>query len=281
MSLPLDFHFSQGSLQDFVDCPRRFQLRYLLNIAWPAVEAEPILENERRLRQGELFHLLAQQSIVGVPAARLEAAAQEDAELAGWWAAFRAAAPDDVPGLRFPELVLSAPLHGEGLQRLVAQYDLVALDDDGRAVIFDWKTSRRLPPRQWLAQRLQTRVYPYLLWQAAGDLTAGRGLQPEQIEMVYWFAGYPAQPERFVYGAAQAREDEAFLHGLVQDIARLADSETVFPLTPVEAHCRFCVYRSLCDRGKEAGDLDEADYTDYDPVVEVDLDFEQVMEIEY
>jgi hypothetical protein len=46
--LPLDFQFSQGSLQDYVDCRRRFQLRYLDQLAWPAVEAEPLLEHEQR-----------------------------------------------------------------------------------------------------------------------------------------------------------------------------------------------------------------------------------------
>ena len=43
-NLPADFHFSQGSLQDYVDCPRRFQLRYMMKLAWPAVEAEPAVE---------------------------------------------------------------------------------------------------------------------------------------------------------------------------------------------------------------------------------------------
>ena len=38
--LPPDFHFSQRSLQDYVDCRRRFQLRYLQHLAWPAVEAK-------------------------------------------------------------------------------------------------------------------------------------------------------------------------------------------------------------------------------------------------
>ena len=46
-SLPEGFRFSQSSLQDYVDCRRRFQLRYLQNLAWPALQSEPALENER------------------------------------------------------------------------------------------------------------------------------------------------------------------------------------------------------------------------------------------
>ncbi len=281
MSLPLDFHFSQGSLQDFVDCARRFQLRYLERIAWPAVPAEPILENERHLQQGELFHLMVQQQLVGVPVDRLTAMAQGDADLAAWWQAYLAAAPAALPGQHFPEVTLSAPLGESGQRRLVAKYDLIVLAPEGRAVIFDWKTSRQRAPRRWLVERLQTRVYPYLLLHAGVDLTGGRPLAPEQVEMVYWFAGFPDRPERFVYNVGQAAEDAAYLNGMVEQIALLAGGEGIWPLTPHEERCRFCVYRSLCERGVEAGRLDETDYRDFEPEIEVDLDFEQVAEVEY
>ncbi len=283
MPLPPDFHFSQGSLQDFVDCARRFQLRYLERIAWPAVQAEPILENERHIQQGELFHLLVQQHLVGVPAARLTAMAQGDADLAAWWQAYLDAAPAALPGQHFPEVTLSAPLGESGERRLVAKYDLVVLTGDGRSVIFDWKTARHRAPRRWLAERLQTRVYPHLLLQAGFDLNHGQPLAADRIEMIYWFAGFPDRPERFVYSSAQATEDEGYLHSLVEQIALLAGGEGVWPLTPDETQCRFCVYRSLCNRGTVAGSTDDADYRDFEPDMDatVELDFEQIAEVEY
>lgn len=281
MPLPSDFHFSQGSLQDFVDCPRRFQLRYLDRIAWPAVQAEPILENERHVQQGALFHLLVQQQLVGVPVDRLTAMAQGDADLAAWWQAYLAAAPAALPGQHFPEVTLSAPLGASGERRLVAKYDLVVLTPEGRAVIFDWKTARHRAPRRWLAERLQTRVYPWLLLQAGFDLSAGQPLAADRIEMIYWFAGFPDRPERFVYDAGQAAEDGGALHGLVEQIALLASGEGLWPLTPHEERCRFCVYRSLCNRGAEAGRVDETDFRDYEPEIAVELDFEQIAEVEY
>jgi hypothetical protein len=281
MSLPPDFHFSQGSLQDFVDCPRRFQLRYLDRIAWPAVQAEPILDNERHMQQGELFHLLVQQHLVGVPVQRLTAMARSDADLAAWWEAYLTAAPADLAGQHFPEVALSAPLGASGERRLVAKYDLVVLAPNGQAVIFDWKTSRQRAPRRWLAERMQTRVYPYLLLHAGVDLNGGRPLPAEHIGMVYWFAGFPDRTERFAYSAGQAAEDEGYLQGLVERISLLASGEGVFPLTPDETHCRFCVYRSLCERGTAAGSLDQGDYRDFEPETEVELDFEQVAELEY
>lgn len=278
MFLPDDFQFSQGSLQDFVDCQRRFQLRYLLQIAWPAVPAEPYLENEQHLRQGALFHLMAQQHALGVDEARLTAMAQED-PLAGWWRNFLRQRPA-VDGALFPEAILTTPLGQSGQRRLLAKMDLVAVAG-GRATIFDWKTSRHRPPRAWLSQRLQTRVYPYLLVQAGAELNGGQPFAPEQVEMVYWFADFPDRRERFAYSADQYAEDSGLLVGLTQQAATLSLGDEPFPLTPDESKCRFCVYRSLCNRGVAAGELTELDYEDADLPLEFDIDFEQVAEVEY
>jgi hypothetical protein len=280
------FQFSQGSLQDFVDCRRRFQLRYLLRLAWPAVESEPVLENERFLQQGLAFHHLVQQHLLGVPPDRLETLIHEqDLEL--WWHNYL----QSVPGLFpvgsaaamppevqiHPEISLTAPLAG---YRLVAKYDLVVLTGQGQALIFDWKTARRRPPRDRLAARLQTRLYPYLLVRAGAHLNQGAALQPEQVEMLYWFANFPDQPERFPYSAASFQADEAYLSSLIETIQRLPDSE--FHLTDDERRCAYCVYRSLCDRGVRAGPL--AAQEDELPPGELplpDIDFEQIAEIAY
>ncbi len=87
MTLPPGFQFSQASLQDYADCPRRFQLRYLLKIAWPAVQSEPLQEHERFMRQGERFHRLVQQYFLGLPPEML-AAQTKDPDLALWWENF-------------------------------------------------------------------------------------------------------------------------------------------------------------------------------------------------
>ena len=57
-----------------------------------------------------------------------------------WWAAYLASPPPDLPGSgSIPSWTLSVPL---GAHRLVAKFDLVAIDPGRRAVIVDWKTSR-------------------------------------------------------------------------------------------------------------------------------------------
>ena len=62
---------SQSSLQDYYDCPRRFELRYLQRLAYPAIETEPALENEKHQKEGEYFHRLVQQHLIGIPAEQI------------------------------------------------------------------------------------------------------------------------------------------------------------------------------------------------------------------
>ena len=71
--IPQNFQFSQASLSDYMDCARRFQLRYLLEQDWPAVESEPLLERERfadglaRLRKNIKTAICAHESSVKIP----------------------------------------------------------------------------------------------------------------------------------------------------------------------------------------------------------------------
>ena len=314
MTLPDDFHFSQGSMQDYQDCRRRFQLRYLLRAAWPALESEPVQENERAMQQGVRFHRLIQQHLLGIPAERLTPLAQGD-NLSRWWQNYLEFTQDP-QGLHrplgskiYPEITLSAPLSprpspasigrgakGEGSFRLLAKYDLISISPDGKATIFDWKTSRKRPKRSWLLERLQTRVYPYLLVQAGAFLFpslpppivamgAPRGVQPDQVEMIYWFAEAPHETEKINYSADQFQRDSAFLSALVGEIAGLSNDadgqEHRFTLTTHEDRCRFCTYRSLCDRGVKAGNLSDSEAEESDSLALLDFDFEQIAEIEF
>ena len=267
-------HLSQSSLQDYTDCPRRFQLRYMDRLAYPAEESEPALENERHMQEGEYFHRLVQQHLLGVPVERLSGLANT-ANLARWWANFS----NDTallglfgtPGLRtYSETTLSAPL---GSLRLLAKYDLIAANPDGKLIIYDWKTYRKRPRNDWLAARLQTRVYRALVAKAGDHLNGDRPILAEQIEMVYWFADFPSEPARFPYNANQFRRD---WDGLVTLAAEISSARE-FPLTEDVSRCRFCPYRSYCDRGVRAG---EGEYLDAEPALE-ELTLEQIQEIEF
>ena len=87
MALPANFQFSQASLQDFVDCKRRFYYRYVERLSWPALESEPALENERYMQRGAAFHHLVHQYILGIPEDRLVTGA-ESGDFSDWWTSF-------------------------------------------------------------------------------------------------------------------------------------------------------------------------------------------------
>jgi hypothetical protein len=265
------FTFSQSSMQDYADCPRRFQLRYIEQLAWPAVETEPAIENERHQQEGLLFHRLVQQHLIGLPTEKLARLANTP-DLRRWWGNwqdFRSLADF---GSLYPELTLSAPL---GQHRLLAKYDLVAVRSDKKALIFDWKTYHKRPRDEWMAARLQTRVYRALLIQAGAHLNQQMPFQPEQIEMIYWYADFPAEPAHFPYTAGQYKRDWDALTSLVAEIAARRD----FPLTDNEEKCAYCSYRSYCNRGTRAGLLDDGDAET--ELESIEVNFEQIQEIEF
>src|SRR4051812_45267801 len=164
VTLPPAFQFSQSSLQDYSDCARRFQLRYMMQQEWPAPPAEPLHDAERADQLGKRFHLLVERYWRGLPVDRN----QVEAALAPWWDAFIQTPPPNLPGTeRKPEIHTSALVHG---QRLVATFDLLAYEPQGQIAIVDWKTSRHRAGRNWLDRRLQTVVYPLLLVESAPRL---------------------------------------------------------------------------------------------------------------
>ncbi len=273
--LPDDFQFSQSALQDFADCPRRFYLRYVRQLRYPAPESEPLREFEDHMECGAQFHHLIHQHLIGIPAELLDESIGDDT-VGAWWDNYVAYALADLPPRRSPEITLTAPLAG---RRIVAKYDLLALDAD-RAVIVDWKTALKRPKRERLTRRLQTIVYPYVLARAGAYLNGGKPLAPEAITMIYWFAEFPQQPEIFAYSADQFAHDSAYLDALAADILSRAD-EAAFELTDNLDLCRFCSYRSLHDRGAKAGNLLAAPEDDEAENFDIDLDLDQIAEIEF
>jgi len=265
---------SQSSLQDYQDCQRRFELRYLQRLAYPAIETEPALENEKHQKEGEYFHRLVQQHLIGIPAEQVSKLANTD-NLQRWWSHFldfRSANEWRDFGSLYPEITLSAPL---GKFRLVAKYDLIAVGKD-QVTIFDWKTYRKRPKNEWLHIRWQTRVYRALLVQAGAHFNNGKPFAPEQIEMVYWFADFPTEPARFIYKADQYKRDWDALTKIADEITSASD----FPKTDEASKCSYCPYRSYCNRGIRAGDAADAELeTEAEELF--DINFEQIGEIAF
>lgn len=272
MQLPKPFTFSQSSLQDYFDCPRRFELRYIEKLDWPAEEAEPALENERRMQEGNFFHRLAQQFLLGLPADRLSRLASSP-DLSRWWDNFiQSFSSLSELGSLYAETVLATPILNH---RLLAKFDLIAIRA-GHATIYDWKTYHKRPRNEWLAVRLQTRVYRYLLAVAGNHLNGGKSFSPESIEMIYWFTDFPSEPAVFHYDESQFKRDQSALEKVVDEIEGLEKLE----LTNDEGKCRFCPYRSYCRRGSSAGDWRDAEL-EAEAHESFDINFEQIGEIAF
>lgn len=285
--LPDTFRFSVTSLQDYLDCPRRFELRYLLGLRWPAVRAEPVERYERSVMLGQAFHRLVSQHTVGVPMQLIRRASEaEEAapELARWWQTYEVYRPIAIFGGEsaradvHSEMMLEADIAG---QRVVARYDLLIIMPGERVVILDWKTGDTRPSDSDLKKRMQTRLYCYLLVRAGSAVYGGRAIDPEQVEMIYWFPEHPDSPARLPYSAPAYAKDDIYLAALITEVVNRKEGD--FGLTEDERQCRYCTYRSYCDRGTQAGCLETASATwELAELGEgLDFDYDDIAEIEY
>jgi len=270
--LQVPFTFSQSSLQDYADCARRFQLRYIEQLKWPAIESDPVLENERRQIEGQQFHRMVQQYMIGLPADKLDRQATTE-NLIRWWENFKTAAEGGLADRNasnlHPEVTLSAPL---GKHRVLAKYDLITVKN-GVATILDWKTYHKRPKDERMLARPQTRVYRALLVMAGAHLNNGQPFDAEQVEMQYWYADFPAESARFTYNSKSYKSDRRWLENLVSEIS----AKQSYPLTADEEKCGYCLYRSYCERGERASKTDELE-----PEFRVeDINLEQIQEIEF
>ncbi|MEJ5202937.1 MAG: PD-(D/E)XK nuclease family protein [Anaerolineales bacterium] len=269
MSLPPDFLFSQSNLQDFVDCPRRFELRYILKQPWPALQPEPVLEWEQSLLQGLRFHQLILQYLIGMPAEILTQTIY-DHKLQRWWDNFLTDDPlGELPSERYPEFTLSSPFAGF---RLIAKYDLIAVDPGKRIVIVDWKTASPRTNPNSLRERIQSRLYPLLVVKAGHHINR-EVVNPEQVEMIYWFAEKPSAPFCIQYNQTEYLKDSEYITRLITKIASLQLGK--FELTLDDRRCAFCNYQTLCNRGKQPGnleDLEEESYQELEDKIQIDID---------
>jgi CRISPR/Cas system-associated exonuclease Cas4 (RecB family) len=285
MPIPEGFIFSQGKLQDYIDCQRRFQLRYLIERSWPALEAQPAVEFEQLKILGHRFHQLIHQYIIRIPEVHITETIDDDT-LEIWWNNFmvhikKSSVLNTIVQERtqnHPEINITAPIHS---YQIVAKYDLITVTREMNLIIFDWKTSKNRPERSWLNKRMQTKIYPYLLVKAGNFLNSGNKINPDHVEMVYWYANYPDRTEIIKYSRELHLSNENYLNELIDEIDQKQDGDYV--LTSDKRTCRYCVYRSLCERGNEAGLLEEIslDLEIDNEMIDIALDSEQIAEIEF
>jgi hypothetical protein len=238
-----------------------------------------VAEAERLARLGTDFHRLVHQHLVGLDSNTLAttlSTVESDLEL--WWQNYLAYRPSILAEAQlYPELTLSTPVQG---YRLLARFDVLAVDSQGDLLIIDWKTSLHKPARQRLAQRLQTRVYPYVLTSAGAAFVGGTPVDPAKVKLVYWYPQFPDEPEIFDYDSEQHQRDERFLSDLITSVSDATENDN-FPMVAEPEPCAYCVYRSLCDRGVQAGPAAAAGEDVAPDLDELAPEWDQIAEIQF
>ncbi|MFN2136481.1 MAG: PD-(D/E)XK nuclease family protein [Candidatus Promineifilaceae bacterium] len=257
--MPQPLILDQSALAAFVTCPRRFQLRYLLQAPWPSSPLDS--QQNQAVERGRAFHRLVEQHLHGVA---VSADLIADPVVRGWWRSFQTDGPAKAGGRLFPEHRLTVPASSSFL---AGRFDLLVVNQDAdhpSLAIYDWKTSS---PRTAEALRSEWQTRLYLALAAEGSsafLPPDRTLSPEDISLSYW---YPTDPDAAVelqYNSEWHQENWAQILSLVTDIERLNPGQ-VWPLTNDLQRCRSCMYQAHCGR-QEAGTApflaeEEARYT--------------------
>lgn len=268
MPLDKDFIFSANNLQDYVDCTRRFELKYILNQSWPAILSQPVQKLEEKMALGSDFHRLARQLLEGLPVENL-AGTTRSPQVRDWLENFSGFISPFRKNPFFSEYASYTAIESF---RVVAVFDFIARLDDSRIMIADWKTTESQPRRDFYQGRIQTLLYPLVAYETAGSLFGvGDEISPSDVSLLYWFPAFPEKSIEFPFSTDQLQQSKSFLSSKIREIA--GKELGGFPKTDDLRHCDFCQFRSLCERGAQAGSLGESQELDIDALIE-SMDFD-------
>ena len=248
--LPAGFVFHQSNLQAFQNCRFSFLLRYVRKLPWPAPLAARTSSFEKDLFAGSTLHALIHQYFLGIDPETLDSCARNypDSRVEDWFNNFLSGPYARRVPAQFPEFTQQITLHGS---LLLAKFDLLTYDNN-EVKICDWKTSRGLPRRQFLQDRIQTKVYSLV---AARSQMQGSRL----VTMHYWEASYPDQPIIFEFDDSLLNQSQETIIDLITCIRSLSVEQ--FERTAEPKKCSYCEYQSYCSRSGSVAD--EETYHDW------------------
>ena len=268
--------YSASMLQDYMDCQRRFELKYIRKQSWPSIPVEPVLEMEALVARGRQFHSLAHQFLAGLPLPAINDAIN-DPMLKKGFSRFVDFSYERSWILKLSEIKINANLERH---HLIAVYDLIAQTDDGQVTIFDWKTAMHPPRKDFLKLKMQSSIYPFILFEnLQGLFPSADQHQHCALSMTYWYPAYPDFIFSFNYDQETHQENRDSLISFLDAVdSRLQSMQ--FNKTDNLKQCKYCQYRSLCDRGIEAGTIDGLDgdsiadeiMIDFNALPEIDAD---------
>lgn len=274
---PTPMQLNQTSLQDFLDCPRLFELGFLNDTRWPAAHSSPLLRYERLTEMGTQFHQLCQQFFIGIEP-HLITSSISDPDLLRLWQHFLPYGQTLQPFAFASEQILRIPFRD---QYLLAKFDLIVQISNKEYLIIDWKTSSKKPSRTVLANRVQTYLYPFIFQQAGNDLFNVDEILPEMIKMQYWYPLADIHEEFFPYSDSMHQNSAKTIADLISQIEELVSSSEQFPLTDDHSHCKYCIFRSFCERGSETNQIQPGSDLESEDLSNVHFDFDLINEIEF
>ncbi len=277
LKLDQPLQLNQSNLQDFLDCPRRFQLKVIDRLSLPAAYSEPIEIFEKSTQLGNRFHLICQQFFSGVDPVLLKNSIS-DPDLQALWDNFLPYGESLLQYHLYPESLLSISFLDH---KLIAKYDLIVEINPEQYLIIDWKTAAKKSPRSKLDKRIQTHLYPFIFSQAGNDLFPNNTISPAFIEMHYWYPLDSDHQELFPYSGEKHAKVKNDLEQILIKINNSISERAEFQLTDDQTTCQYCVFRSLCNRGTTAGTFEKSQLIEYEDLTSVQFDIDKVGEIEY
>lgn len=270
-------HLNQSAFQDFLDCPRRFELHFLNETSWPAAQGSPLLKFERLTETGNRFHQLCQQFFIGIDGELLSRSIT-DPQLGDLWDSFLpyGRSIQSHPGLS--EQILRIPF---GDHFLDAKFDLIVQLPNDSFLIIDWKTAAAKPSRTILANRVQTYLYPYILKHAGEDLFPNSFSNTSSIAMQYYYPLSSSPEEFFAYSEEEETQTQHKITSLIDQIQEKMNRPDPFPMTEDQKKCQYCLYRSYCERGFDTSPLPPGLEIENEDLTNVHFNIDLIQEIDY
>lgn len=216
------------------------------------------------MQRGELFHRLVLWHDLGLDTSLILQSAG-DPVLEAQWAAYQS----------FRDALSAGGVAVQHDQSLVARcagysvlakIDALVVDPTGGVTIYDWKTAEH-PNRIRLSDSQQSKVYPYVVWEALRHRPGATLTGPAQIRLVYWFPSRPNEPLEIPYSPERLTTGSAWLAALLSTIT----SDSTFEMTSDRTRCQQCEYIAHCGVKPEDGHLAELD-EDYYQLLDLEDD---------
>lgn len=260
--------FSQNSLEIFNQCKMRFKKRYLDGLYWK----NWVIDSKKSalLEKGRLFHLLAYRYFLNFDTG-VDLVSSEFPELVTWVENLKKFVKLDESNTYYPEYELRMCM--ENL-RLQAKFDLIVIENNQKAIIYDWKIQEKPLNYKYLKSCFQTIIYRYLLAKA-GKVINGIDIYPENITMIYWDPSYPSKPVKLSYSTSAFSVDEQLIKEEISKIL-YCNFESPDIKTMDNNICKHCEYCSICNNTQPI--LDDI-YYDYEDIN--GLNWDEIIEIEF